>query len=147
MHYRGLMWGAVALWAAVPVVVLSVRAVRRPRPAPPASAAPPPPTIAEQLRAALELAGERTLTVEESARLELLLLRFLGGSEAGDSADLASMLSRVRANESTRPLVLAIERWLHAKNGGESARASAAAALEELRRTRLATPQAAGVPA
>lgn len=144
-HYRELMWGAVALWVAVPVTVLIVRAVRRPRVAPPAPPAAPPPSVAEQLRAALEAARDHPLTVEDSGRLELLLLRYLGGGEPGVGVDLASVLRGVRDHEDTRPLVLAIERWLHAKDGGESARAAAAAALEDLRRTRLDSPRNAEV--
>ncbi len=142
-HYRGLMWGAIGLWAAVPVAVFVVRSIRRPRPAPPPPLAPPPPSVAEQLRAALETARARPLTVEESGQLELLLLRFLGGDTITEGTDLATVLHDVRANEATRPLVLAVERWLHAKNGGESAHSHAAGALEELRRTRLAGSRSA----
>jgi hypothetical protein len=143
-HYRELMWGAVALWVAVPATVLLVRAARRPRPAPPAPAAPPPPTLAEQLRAALETARDHRLTVDESARLELLLYRYLSGDEPAEGADVAALLRDIREHEATRPLVLAVERWLHAKDGGEEARTVAAAALDQLRRERLApaTPAA-----
>jgi len=145
-HYRELMWGAAALWLAVPALVLIVRAARRPRPAPPPPPQPPPPTLAEQLAAALDTARTRPLTVEESGRLELLLLRYLGAGEAAGSADLAAVLRAVRQREETRPLVLAVERWLHAGESGEAARSHAAAALEELRRTRLSEPKV-GVPA
>lgn len=144
-HYRQLMWGAVGLWVAFPVVVIVVRVIRRPRPEAPPAPLLPPPSVAEQLRRALEVARERPLTVEESGRLELLLLHYLGGERVGEGEDLASVLREVRDSESTGPLVLAIERWLHSRGGGESAREHAAAALEELRRTRLAEPT--GVPA
>jgi hypothetical protein len=136
-HYRELMWGAAALWIAVPITVIIVRAMRRPRPVPPPPPLPPPPTVAQQLRAALEVARERPLTVEESGQLELLVLRHLGAESATDAQDLVAILSKVREQEATRPLVLAIERWLHAKGGGDSARQHAAAALDELRRTDL----------
>jgi hypothetical protein len=149
-HYRELMWGAVALWTAVPITVLIVRRMRRPRPEPAPLPPPPAPTLAQQLSAALEAARDRTLSVEESARLELLLYRYLGGSNESD-ADLAALLRQVRERPDTQPLVLAVERWLHARDGGEEARASAAAALQELRRTRLSsqppTPATVGVPA
>ncbi|HZW07108.1 MAG TPA: hypothetical protein VFF65_08280, partial [Phycisphaerales bacterium] len=135
-HYRELMWTAAGLWFAVPVVVLVVRAVRRPRTAPPPPPAPPPPSVADQLREALEVARLRPLTVDESGRLELLLLRYLGGDDARDG-DLVGVLRALREQEGSRPLVLAIERWLHASSGGDAARDEAAAALEELRRTRL----------
>ncbi|MGH7133981.1 MAG: hypothetical protein ACREJO_18800 [Phycisphaerales bacterium] len=146
-HYRELMWGAVALWVAVPVMVLVVRAIRRPRPEAPPPPPAPPPSVADQLRSALEVVRDRPLTVEESGQLELLLLRYLGGGPAAGTADLASTLHAVRENEATRPLVLAVERWLHAKGGGDSSRGHAAAALEELRNTRFAQPRAEEVPA
>ncbi|MFT3686874.1 MAG: hypothetical protein QM783_18460 [Phycisphaerales bacterium] len=138
-HYRELMWGAVALWVAVPVGAWLVHRARRPRPAPPVAPAPPPPSLSEQLRAALEAARDRSLSVEESAKLELLLYRYLGGdAENADGRALAALLQRVREQERTRPLVLAVERWLHAKDGGEEARGAAAAALDQLRGDRLA---------
>ena len=139
-YYRELMWSAVALWFAVPVTVLIVRAIRRPRPEAPPTPAAPPPTVAQQLGAVLETARQRDLSTEESAHLELLLLRYLGADsiDASLGTDLASIVHSVRENESTRSLVLAVEQWLHAckgKESGESARKQAAAALEELRRT------------
>ncbi len=140
-HYRELMWGAVALWCAVPVTVLVVRALHRPRASVAPAPEPPPPTLAELLRDSLDVAHDRQLTVEESGRLELLLLRYLGGNTAGSLGDHVAVLHEIRGNEATRPLVLAIERWLHAKEGGEPARAHAAAALDELRRTRLSVTQ------
>jgi len=137
-HYRELMWGAVALWVAVPVAAYLIHRARKPRPVPPAPPTPPPPTVAEQLAAALEEARGRTLSVEESAHLELLLYRYLSGGEPPEGSDLAALLRDVRDRADTRPLVLAVERWLHAKDGGDEARAAAAAALEQLRRDRLA---------
>jgi hypothetical protein len=145
VHYRELMWGALGLWLAVPVAALVVNRLRRPRAATPPPPVPPPPSIAELLRAALEVARERPLSVEESGQLELLVLKFLGGPAVDEGADLAAILRDVRADEATRPLVLAIERWLHAKGGGDSARSHAADALEALRRTRLTPPVEAAV--
>jgi hypothetical protein len=146
-HYREFMWGAVALWACVPVAVLGIRAMRRPRAAPAPAPAPPPPSVADQLRDALELAKTRRLTTDESGRLELLLLHYLGGENQGEGADLAQVLQNLRSHEATRPLVLAVERWLHAKSDGDSARVHAATALEELRRARFAGAGRAGVNA
>lgn len=142
-HYRQLMWGALGVWLAVPAAVLGVRAMRRPRPMPLQPPPSPPPSIADQLRAALQIASDRPLTLEESGQLELLLLRYLGGPAIDEGEDLATVLGDLRENDQTRPLVLAMERWLHAKGGGEAARAHAAAALEALRRTRLAVPDPA----
>ncbi|HYD00166.1 MAG TPA: hypothetical protein VEB22_02985 [Phycisphaerales bacterium] len=145
-HYRELMWGAAAVWTAVPVTVLVVRAVRRPRAVPPAPPAPPPPTVAERLRGLLETARERRLTVEESGRLELLLLRYLGADTPAHD-DLAAALRALRERNESRPLVLAVEHWLHTGAGDDAARDHAATVLEELRRTRLAAPPAREVGA
>jgi hypothetical protein len=140
-HYREIMWGAIAFWAAVPIGVMVNRVLRRPPQAPPAPMLPPPPSVAEMLRDALEVARDRPLTVEESGRLELLLFRYLGGDHAKHGADLAAVLCELRTRQETAPLVLAIERWLHAKGSGDAARSHAAAALDELRRTRLDSPR------
>ena len=140
-NYREIMWAAVALWVAVPVAVLLIRAARRPRPAPALPPPPPLPTVAHQLRALLDIARARSLTVQESGQLELLLFRFLDGDKSTSSppttANIAATLRDLRAGHTSGPLVLAIERWLHAEDGGEDARASAALALDQLRRGRL----------
>ena len=136
-NYREIMWVAVGVWVLVPIAVVTIRAARRARPVPPTPAAPPPPSVADQLRAALEIARERPLTVEESGRLELLLLRYLGGDQPRDAAELVSVLRDLRADDATSPIVIAIERWLHAQGGGESGRADADAALDNLRATLL----------
>ena len=62
-----------------------------------------------------------------------------------EGVDLATVVGDLRENDQTKALVLAMERWLHARGGGEEARAHAAAALEALRRARLAAPDAEAV--
>lgn len=138
-HYRELMWTTVALWIAVPIAYFVVRRLRRPAPVAPPTPQAPPPTLEDQLRAALANAAVKSLSTVERGRLELLVLRFLGerlGIAVRESSDLAATLAAVRGHGETSALVMALERWLHAR-GGESAREHAAAALEELRRTRL----------
>lgn len=143
-HYRELLIAAAAVWLAAPVGVLIWKAARRPRPTP----APPPPapiTVEGLLREALESAGGRVLTVEERGRIELLVFRYfadrLGRPELAE-ADPAVVYHAVRETPDARPLVIALERWLHAPRGEDAAR-HAAQALDELRRTRLAAPRAA----
>jgi hypothetical protein len=137
VHYRAILWIVVALWVAVPIVYLIVRAMRKPKALPPAPVAAPPITIADQLRAALESAGSRPLSVEERGQLELLVFRYFGERLGRpETSDPAETLRIVRDHAETRELVTAIERWLHAF-GGESDRERAAAALEEFRRSRL----------
>jgi hypothetical protein len=141
-HYRALLWGAIVMWAGVPVAYLVVRAMRKPAQAAPVAPAPPPPTIEEQLVAAIQVAGSGPLSVDDRGRLELLVFRYFGGragaAEASDQ-EIAEVFRRVRADPETRGVITAIERWLHAREG-EGSRGDAAAALEELRRSRLSMP-------
>lgn len=138
-HYRQLMWGAVILWAAVPVGYLVWRAARRkPAPLPPPPAAPPP-SVEDLLRHALETADPASLSVEQRAQLELLVFRYFAqklGRPDLLTADPAEIYPAVREHEGARGLVIALERWLHAPHG-ESAASHASAALLELRRSHL----------
>jgi len=144
--YRELLWAAVALWVLAPAVYLVVRAMRKPQAAPVELPAAPPPAPEEQLRAVLAAAAARDLSIAERGQLELLVLRFLGtqlGLPVRGSGDLAETLAALRGHPETRGFVVALERWLHARDG-DAARAHAAQALEELRHTRLpAAPSAA----
>lgn len=149
-RYREILLASAVAWACVPVAYLLWRAARRPRPVP---VAPPPPpmTVERQLREALESAGARVLSVEERGRLELLVFRYFAqrlGRPDLETADAADVCHAVRETAETRPLVIALERWLHAPRGEDAAR-HAAQALDELRRTRLGAParEAVGGPA
>jgi hypothetical protein len=148
-HYRELMWGAVGLWALAPVVYLIVRRARTPAAAAPVAPPAPALTIGEQLREAIESAGSRVLSVDERAKLELLVIRYFSDRIAVDAAgDPARTLGRLREHPESSGLVIAIERWLHARASGDEARAQASAALQELRATRLRPGmQSAGVGA
>ncbi len=141
-HYRTLLWAAVALWAAVPVVYFVVRAMRKPAAAATVAPPPPPPTVEEQLIAAIRSASTGPLTTDERGRLEMLVFRYFGGwpdHPDVSEGDIAETFRKVREHPETREVVIALERWLHAKDG-ERGREAAAAALEELRRSRLARP-------
>jgi hypothetical protein len=165
-YYRELAIAAGVVWLAIPVGVLVVRAMRRraePAPAPPP---PPEPTVAEQLRAMLDLAKTRGLGIDERGRLELLLLRFSadhlargeiaraaasshpvpGGSApavmtpglpANPLDEQAAAIRALREHPETRPLVLAVERWLHGPGAPAQAATDAAAMLEAFRVSKL----------
>lgn len=132
-HYRTIMFLAAGVWLLVPVVAVSRWLIRRPRAetlAPPA----PEPTTRDLLRAVIESARDRDLSIPERARLELLLLRALregrgspevsgavGGpatakatADRSSPAELARVMAMLREGEGTSGLVRAIEAWLHA---------------------------------
>ncbi len=143
-HYRTLLWGAVGLWVTTPLAYWFVRRMRRTAPVAPPAPAAPPPTIEEQLLDAIRTAGmggSGEVSVADRARLELLLFRYFGERMSVPTSmdgDPAAMYQAVRRHMDTRELVGALERWLHARGGGEMARQEAAAALEHLRTSRLA---------
>lgn len=143
-HYRLFLWAAAGVWFLVPLAWLAVRAIRRPAATPAAAAAPEPPSVERQILDMLDKGKTRPLSVDEQGRLELLLLRHLGQAVTpGKSVELAEMVAILRDEPGSRDVVIAMERWLHSRDGGESARKSAAAALEGLRSRTLeqsATP-------
>lgn len=144
-HYRELLWGAVIVWAVIPVAYFLIRAARKPPPTPDAEAGESVQTLEDRLREVLSTAAARDLSIRERGQLELLVLRYLGARlklPEERARELADVLGALREHPETRDFVSALERWLHAK-GGETQRAHAAAALEELRRTRLTQPESA----
>lgn len=137
-HYRELLWVAGIAWACVPIIVLARRLARR-RVKEPAAPPAPAPTLEDQLLAALDAAGDAP-SPEQRGRLELLMLRYLGarlGRPIVPEEDGAATLRMLRERPESRPLVEAVERWLHARDSGEPARSHARASLESLRRTSL----------
>jgi hypothetical protein len=147
-HYRELLWGAVIFWAAVPAVYLVLRSLRRKRQLPVEPAREPVLTIEDELRLALARSAGRELTIAERGQLELLVFRYFGervGDPGAGAQDPAETLRLVREHRETRELVQAIERWLHAYGSSDADQARAAAALEDLRRSRLERQGAATV--
>lgn len=113
-YYRIILGVIAAIWIAIPIFVFVRRAIRH-RPAPAAPPPPPAPTLADQLRPLVEAAMNKGLSVHEQARLELLLLAFW--SERRDLAALppAQAISQLRSDVEAKPLLLAVEQWLHAR--------------------------------
>lgn len=149
VHYREIAWTVAALWVLTPVAYVIIRRLRKPAAAPIAPPPPPPETLEEQLARAIEGSDSGAMSVEERGRLELLLIRYFGQRLGADlSNDPGAALAELRRNSESAPLVLAVERWLHARQSGEAARAEASGALRELRAARLSRPRdAAGVGA
>lgn len=138
-YYREIMWTVAGLWVAVPIIYWVARRMRARPPVAAEPAVAPVLSLEDQLREALAAATARSLSIAERGQLELLVLRYLGArlhTPLDRTGDFAATLAALRDRHETRPFVLALERWLHA-DGGEAERGHAAAALEELRRSRL----------
>jgi hypothetical protein len=140
-YYRELLIGAIVVWAAIPVVVLIRRALRRRDVEAPAAPPLAPPTIADQLRGLLDSASSRSLSVDEQGRLELLLFQFFAGDvRAGDPVETIRLL---RSHPRTQEIVAAVERWLHGRRDASGTPdGHAASMLREFRANKL-TPVAA----
>lgn len=113
--YRAFLAALALLWAGgIAAFVFAGR--RKPPPAPAAPPAPEP-TFAERIRPLVEAAASGSLSSEEKAVLERLLMGFwrerLGTSELPMAASLAQLKAHPEAGE----LLRALERWLHARAG------------------------------
>ncbi len=115
-HYQLFAWVLAVAWVCVPVVFLWKRWLRN-RPGPPPAPPAPKPTLADQLRPLTEKAMRGELSLEGQARLELLLIAFW--SERRDLTRLspAQALAQLRSDAEASPLLLAVERWLHSREG------------------------------
>ncbi len=141
-HYREILILSVAAWALVPLVVIARRVLRRPAPAVAPTAAPPPPTIAEELRTLIESAMQRPMSVSERGRIELLLFQFLRDRHGVENADdLATQIRTLFHLPKTKELVGAVERWLHSAEGSQRPDAATSAELQRFRHSHL-TPKA-----
>ncbi len=111
-HYRLTLASIAAVWIAVPLGVLVRRWLRR---VPPCAPLPPvrKPTFADQLRPLVEAAMQRELSVEDQARLELLLLAFWSERRALGHLAPAEAITELRSDPDASPLLLAVESWLH----------------------------------
>lgn len=126
--YRLLLAVVALAWLAVPAVAIVRRRLRRVEAAP---IAPEPrePTAIERVQAILDEARRTPLDLEQRGRLELLLLKALREA-AGTRGSLAESIAMLRRDPHAAPVVLEVERWLHA-SGGEARREAAIAKLEE----------------
>ncbi|MSR29801.1 MAG: hypothetical protein EXS03_09575 [Phycisphaerales bacterium] len=115
-HYRLIAALFALAWLAVPTFVLVRRAIRN-RPPPPLPPPTPEPTLADQLRPLAEGAMRGSLSLDDQARLELLLIAFWSERRELSSVSPAQAISQLRADADASPLLLAIEQWLHSRDG------------------------------
>lgn len=130
-HYRLAMGLLGAAWLAVPLVFIGRRMMKRRKVVPPPVVSPPP-TLAEQLRPLVDAAQRGRLSIAEQGRLELLLLGFwrerLGMAGLGHSESIV----RLRAHPEAGRLLLAVERWLHARPESRASSGGDDTAVQEL---------------
>lgn len=148
--YREGLIALGAAWLLVPLVVMVRRRLAR-KPVVQAMVAAPEPTTIERLRAVLAEAGSRELSVDERARMELLLLRAMReqAPAAKSARELAAALSALRLGETTGGVVRAVEAWTHAEGGlslGGSREGALAAAERVARASDKEVAVASGTP-
>ncbi len=133
--YREGLIALAAAWLLAPVIVIVRRRLAR-KPVAQAEDAAPEPTTMERLRAILNEAKSRELSVDERARMELLLLRAMREATPGEKSarELAAALSELRRGEVTGEVVRAVEAWTHAERDGS--RESAVEAAGRVARAR-----------
>lgn len=115
--YRVGLIMLVIAWLAIPAVYVAVRAARR-RSTPEAQAeAPVRVTLADQLRPLAQAAVAGQLSLQERARLELLLYKYWR-KKLGFSGSQAEAVATLRRDPQAGELLRAVERWLHAPQDG-----------------------------
>ncbi|MEM7392079.1 MAG: hypothetical protein AAF492_06985 [Verrucomicrobiota bacterium] len=77
------------------------------------------PTLADRLRPLVEQAAAGSLTSDEQARLERMLLQFWKKRLNMDDLSMADALARMRDNDEAGALLRELERWLHRPGGAE----------------------------
>ncbi|MBI1190379.1 MAG: hypothetical protein GC200_06835 [Tepidisphaera sp.] len=148
--YTAVLVALGVAWAMVPCVVLVRRAMRAKPPEPPAEAPAREPTLGERLALAIREAGGREMSPKDRAGLELLVIRYLSersGRPMVPEADHARTLRALREDQRTGPVLVAIERWLHA-GGTQAQRAEAGrGAIEAISGLGAARAEGGGVAA
>ena len=111
--YRNVLTGVVVAWA---IIFLGILFYRRKTPVE-EEAAPPPPTLHEKLSALVLAAAQGELDDAERSKLERLLLgHWKQKLPAIAALPPAEALAQLRAHPDASPLLLELERWLHAPN-------------------------------
>lgn len=110
--YRTTMIVLGSLWA---VGLAGILVWRKKKPATDADSASTEPSLAERLRPLIGAAAKGELSTDERARLERLVIGHWR-EKRNDIASLppAEAMTKLRHDPEAAPLVLALERWLHA---------------------------------
>lgn len=108
--YRWLIGVAAVVWvlAALPLFLVRRRTEMTDEPAPVA-----PPTLADRLRPLVECASAGTLTADQQAHLERLLLAHWRQRLGLENLDAHEAMLRLRENPEAGALLRALEDWLH----------------------------------
>ncbi len=111
-RYRLILAAIAAVWIAIPIALALRKWMRK---APPCVQPIPvaSPSLADQLRPFVEAAMARELSVEDQARLELLLLAFWSERRALGDLPPALAIAELRGDPEASGLLLAVESWLH----------------------------------
>jgi hypothetical protein len=143
--YRRTLVAIGVAWILVPALVAARRIAAR---GADAAEAPPAPaaSLAELLEPLLVAAADRSMTVEERGRLELLLSARLGERAGLAGVPRPEAIARLRRDESAGRVLLAVEGWLHRPGDPEDRRPEIARLLAPYRsvHVREGSPSAGG---
>ena len=111
--YRTVLKVLGVLW--VVVLLIIINSFRKKKAASVESA--PPPSVAERLKPLVQKASTEKLTTDEQAQLERLLVGHWRERlpEVSDQ-NPAEILRQLRSHSEASPLILQLEKWLHAPN-------------------------------
>ena len=111
----GLRGGYLAFLVALGIAWIGMLVVlvltRRRKPAPPAAVVRR--SLADQLKEYVEKAARGSLTRDEQAELERLLLSYWRKREGLEGMDVAEALAELRRRETAGAILRALEEWLH----------------------------------
>ena len=112
--YRTLLKIAAFVWLMPLLWVIARRWARRPEP--PVETIAAEPTLADQLRPLVEAALAGHITLDQQARLELLLLTHWRDRLELRNLRHADAIRRMRGHHEAGVLLQTVERWLHSPN-------------------------------
>src|SRR5262249_39158863 len=113
--YRGLMISLAAAWVIAPFVV--ARLIRKPKPVSAAPPKPHAPTLAERLRPLVERAAAGTLSADEKALLERMLINHWQRRLELQGLNGSELMKRLRSHPEAGILLRGLEDWLHRPPG------------------------------
>jgi len=118
--YRAAVAVVVALWVAAFFVILRVG--RKQKAVVTALPATPTPTFAERIRPLVERAAAGTISADEKASLERMLITHWQRRLGLRDASAGELITRLRAHDEAGTLLRALEDWLHRPPGNATVR-------------------------